>query len=105
MSRRLETLADIALAAVLALVFAAAVVHWIDLEGITSGAALFAVRPELLQRAVRLWRCPWVPRNIRRHNQRQWLRSVALLGDKWKLARPMSREVLRAQAAQRNGHV
>jgi hypothetical protein len=29
---------------------------------------------------------------INRHNQRAWLRSVALLGDKWLLAKPAAKK-------------
>lgn len=31
-------------------------------------------------------------RRINRHNQRAWVRSVRLLGDKWLLAKPISRK-------------
>ncbi len=32
-----------------------------------------------------------VPAHTNRHNQRQWVRSVRYLGDKWLLAKPLER--------------
>ena len=36
-----------------------------------------------------------------RYLARQWVRSVRMLGDRWLLARPMDREVLKEMAAKR----
>lgn len=47
---------------------------------------------QLARRAIRLYSCDMATKSINRHNQRQWLRSVALLGDKWLLATPINRE-------------
>ena len=41
---------------------------------------------KLKRHAVELWRNPYAPRHIVRHNRRAWLRSVLRLGDKWLLA-------------------
>jgi len=31
----------------------------------------------------------YVPRHTQRHNQRQWVKSVRQLGDRWLVARPL----------------
>lgn len=36
-----------------------------------------------------------------RHNQRQWIKSVRQLGDRWLVRRPQAKEVLMEQAAGR----
>lgn len=41
---------------------------------------------ELVQMANRLFYVDYIPPHIRRHNRRQWLRSVQLLGSKWLIA-------------------
>lgn len=46
---------------------------------------------KLLRMAVRLWNSPHVPKEINRHNQRQWLKSVQFLGDRWLLAKEAPR--------------
>jgi len=46
---------------------------------------------QLLRQAIRLWSNPLVPKDVQRHNQRAWLRSVQMLGDKWLLARQIGR--------------
>lgn len=46
----------------------------------------------LARRAVRLYNCDLVPKAINRANQRAWLRSVALLGDRWLLAKPVAKQ-------------
>jgi hypothetical protein len=46
---------------------------------------------ELLRQAIRLWSNPLVPKQVQRHNQRAWLRSVQMLGDKWLIAKPVGR--------------
>jgi hypothetical protein len=45
----------------------------------------------LLRRARRLFSHPDVPASTQRHNARAWARSVAFLGDKWLLAKPIRR--------------
>lgn len=46
----------------------------------------------LAKRAVRLYSCDLVPKAINRANQRAWLRSVQMLGPRWLLAKPLTRE-------------
>jgi hypothetical protein len=46
----------------------------------------------LVRHAIRLYRNPLAPKHIQRHNQRAWLRSVRLLGDRWLLAKPIERK-------------
>lgn len=48
---------------------------------------------QLARKAISLYSYDLAPKRINRHNQRSWLRMVALLGDKWLLAKPMKREV------------
>lgn len=45
----------------------------------------------LLKQDRRLYSVPEVPEHINRHNRRQWVRSVAFLGDNWLLATPQGR--------------
>jgi hypothetical protein len=44
-----------------------------------------------IRQAIRLWKTPGVPKHTQRHNQRQWLRMVELLGDKWLLHAPVNK--------------
>lgn len=46
----------------------------------------------LLRRAVKNWRSEYVSQEVNRANQRAWLKAVAMLGDKWLLARPKRKE-------------
>ena len=48
----------------------------------------------LMRHAVKLWQVPHVPREINRANARKWLRSVELLGDKWLVGQPRTKEQL-----------
>ena len=48
---------------------------------------MFALR----QRARALYNNDMVPEHINRHNQRQWVRAVMRLGDKWLIAKPIKR--------------
>ena len=50
-----------------------------------------------VRQAIRLWRVDGVPKHIQRHNQRAWLRMVELLGDKWLVNRPRTRDQLKPQ--------
>ncbi len=45
----------------------------------------------LAKRAIRLYNYDLAPKAINRANQRAWLRSVALLGDRWVLAVPVEK--------------
>ena len=49
---------------------------------------------QLARRAIRLYSYDLAPKSVNRHNQRSWLRMVQLLGDKWLIAKPASKEVL-----------
>ena len=53
----------------------------------------------IARRAKTLWSIPGVPESTNRHNRRQWVRSVALLGPRWKLHAPVPSETLKASAA------
>ncbi len=44
-----------------------------------------------LRRVRKLFNVPHVPPHINRHNQRQWVRSIRQLGDRWLLAKPVER--------------
>lgn len=46
---------------------------------------------KLLTTARRLFTNDFVPRSTVRHNQRAWVRSVRMLGDKWLLAKNVER--------------
>lgn len=46
---------------------------------------------ELRQRARALYNNDMVPDHINQHNQRQWVRAVMRLGDKWLIAKPVKR--------------
>lgn len=53
------------------------------------------MKTKLLQMSRRLWdekTNHWTTREINRHNQLAWARSVAMLGDKWLLARYVERK-------------
>lgn len=45
----------------------------------------------LLRHSKTLWNSPFVTEEVNRHNRRAWVRSVALLGDKWLLAKRVQR--------------
>lgn len=46
----------------------------------------------MLRRVRRVFpRLPDVPTDVTRHNQRQWVRSVRFLGQRWLLAQPAPR--------------
>ena len=45
----------------------------------------------MLRRARRHFFHPLAPRHVARHNARQWVRSLRMLGDKWLLAQPVER--------------
>lgn len=46
---------------------------------------------QLKRRAIKNFKDYWVEKHVKREYQRQWLRSVSLLGEKWKLAVPTPR--------------
>jgi hypothetical protein len=46
---------------------------------------------ELRQKARTLFNNDMVPEHTNQHNQRQWVRAVMRLGDKWLIAKPIKR--------------
>lgn len=46
---------------------------------------------KLRQKARQIYNNRLVPDYINQHNQRKWVRSVLLLGDKWLVFKPMGR--------------
>ncbi len=51
-------------------------------------------KTQLIRHALKLWNVPHVPREVNRSNARKWIRSVQLLGDKWLLGQPRTKEQL-----------
>ena len=49
---------------------------------------------DMLRLARRLYNVDYIPREINRANQRKWVRSVRLLGNRWLLAEYVSRKVI-----------
>ena len=49
------------------------------------------MNPHYLALARRMFNSDMVPTHTNRHNMREWARSVRLLGDKWLLAKPLTR--------------
>ena len=47
---------------------------------------------KMLRHVRQLWNVPHVSQEINRANQRKWIRSVRLLGDKWLLAHHVERK-------------
>jgi hypothetical protein len=47
---------------------------------------------KMLKHVRTLFNTEGVERRINRHNQRQWVRSIRYLGDKWLLATPVQRK-------------
>lgn len=47
---------------------------------------------ELLRRVRAHFMHDMAPSHVARHNARQWVRSIRLLGDRWLLARPVRKE-------------
>lgn len=45
----------------------------------------------MLKHVRTLWNVEYVPREVNRANQRKWVRSVRILGDRWLLAQPVNR--------------
>jgi hypothetical protein len=46
----------------------------------------------MLTHVRQLWNSPFVPQHINRSNQRKWVRSVRMLGDRWLLAKYIDRK-------------
>lgn len=46
----------------------------------------------MLKHVRQLWNVSHVPQEINRANQRKWVRSVRMLGDKWLLAKHVERK-------------
>ena len=44
---------------------------------------------QLRKKARKIYNNDLVPEHTNRHNQRKWVRSVLLLGDRWLIAKPM----------------
>lgn len=47
----------------------------------------------LILRARKHFNNPLAPAHVNRHNQKAWVRSVLMLGEKWLLAKPVERKV------------
>lgn len=47
---------------------------------------------KMLSKARELFCVEYMPREINRANQRKWVRSIRLLGDKWLLAKQIERK-------------
>lgn len=45
----------------------------------------------MLRRARELFSTPYIPKEHNRSYQRQWIRQIRNLGDRWLLARPVER--------------
>ena len=50
------------------------------------------MKTNVLKHVRQLFNTQGVDVRINRHNQRQWVRSVRYLGDKWLLAKPVQRK-------------
>ena len=48
-------------------------------------------RVQLIRHALKLWNIPYVSRETNRANARKWVRSVERLGDRWLLAKQVSK--------------
>jgi hypothetical protein len=46
----------------------------------------------MLKHVRELFNVEYVPRHTNRHNQRQWVRNVRTLGDRWLLAKQVERK-------------
>lgn len=46
----------------------------------------------VLRRVRKLFAVDYIPRHTQRHNQREWVRAVRRLGDKWLIAKSINRE-------------
>jgi hypothetical protein len=46
----------------------------------------------MLRHVRKLWNVAYMPREINRANQRKWVRSVRVLGDRWLLAKHIERK-------------
>ena len=47
---------------------------------------------KILKQAREMWNVADVSRETNRANQRKWVRSLRMLGDKWLIAKPMERK-------------
>lgn len=47
---------------------------------------------QLRRKAIKLWTVANTPKHINRHNQRAWIASVLMLGEKWLLAKKWTRD-------------
>jgi hypothetical protein len=46
----------------------------------------------MLIKARELFSVGWAPAHTQRHNMRAWVKSVRILGPKWRLAKPLSKQ-------------
>lgn len=46
----------------------------------------------MLKRVRKLFNVDYMPASINRHNQRQWIRQIRMLGDNWLLAQYVERK-------------
>ena len=49
------------------------------------------MKTQALRHVRKLWNVPYAPREINRANQRKWVRSVRMLGDRWLLAQTVKK--------------
>jgi hypothetical protein len=47
---------------------------------------------QALRHVRQLFNVDYVPRHVNRHNQRQWVKSIRFLGDRWLLAKPVEKK-------------
>lgn len=47
---------------------------------------------KILSHVRQLFDSDHVPRHVNRHNQRQWVRSIRFLGDRWLIAKPVEKK-------------
>lgn len=50
------------------------------------------MRAEMLKHVRELFAVDYAPKHTQRHNQRQWVKSIRRLGDRWLLARPVEKQ-------------
>jgi hypothetical protein len=56
-----------------------------------SSGLVVVMNVRMLRHVRQLWNVPFVPQSINRANQRKWIRSVRLLGDKWLIVKHVER--------------
>jgi hypothetical protein len=48
------------------------------------------MKVKMLKHVRELFAADYVPKHTQRHNQRQWVRAIRQLGDRWILAKPIN---------------